>query len=194
MFSSSLLCCLCVLSLLTHSLTLSLSLSLAYTYTHTVPPSIAFCAVGTHMMKPQLRAACLSQLRKAVTTSGAALGVMLHGESLIAYSVNNETPLPLPTSDVVLLAHFVGNSNSLRGRDQNWVPVCLPGFNSRAILQVRDALSLTHTHTHTHTHTLTSLLTHSHRHIFAIYAYSTRRTGRRPFLRDSPRERVWVQV
>ena len=36
---------------------------------------------------------------------------------------------------MVLLAHFVGNSSSLHGQDQNWVPVCLPGFNARALLQ-----------------------------------------------------------
>ncbi len=37
--------------------------------------------------------------------------------------------------DMLLLAHFIGNSPSLLTHDQNWVPICLPTFNSRGYLQ-----------------------------------------------------------
>lgn len=45
------------------------------------------------------------------------------------------TALTLQTQDVQLLCHFVGNATSLRSHDQNWVPICLPIFNSTAFLQ-----------------------------------------------------------
>jgi hypothetical protein len=103
--------------------------------TEITPPSIAFHAVKAFMLDPAIRKELVTRLRSCVDKSGAALGLMLHGESLVAYSINQETPLPLDVGDVLLLSHFVGNSSSLRSQDQNWVPICLPGFNSRAILQ-----------------------------------------------------------
>ena len=61
---------------------------------------------------------------------------------LFEYNATNYfvTVFVFGVSDVVLLAHFVGNTNSLRHHDQNWVPICLPKFNSQAFLQVCDLL------------------------------------------------------
>lgn len=60
------------------------------------------------------------------------LGLLLLDDALIAYQ---PASLHLQTSDLQLLAHFVANSNSLRSHDQNWVPICMPSFNSTAFLQ-----------------------------------------------------------
>jgi hypothetical protein len=49
--------------------------------------------------------------------------------------MNDTQDLVLNVSDVLLLTQFVGNSNSLRSHDQNWVPICLPTFNATAYLQ-----------------------------------------------------------
>lgn len=38
--------------------------------------------------------------------------------------------------DLLLLAHFIANSSSLKTQDQHWVPVCMPGFNEHGYLQV----------------------------------------------------------
>jgi hypothetical protein len=40
-------------------------------------------------------------------------------------------------SDILLLTHFVANSKSLRSNDHNWVPLCMPDFNSTGFLQVQ---------------------------------------------------------
>lgn len=77
----------------------------------------------------------ITLLKQCVNTSGAALGVLIHGDTLLAYVMNETQDLVLNVSDVLLLTHFVGNSNSLRSHDQNWVPVCLPAFNATAYLQ-----------------------------------------------------------
>jgi len=99
------------------------------------PPCIAFDAVQGVAMSATLRADILSRLRSCVSSSGAALGILLHNDALVAYHSNEETELNLRTADVLLLAHFVGNSKSLRSAHQNWVPLCLPHFNASAILQ-----------------------------------------------------------
>jgi hypothetical protein len=39
-------------------------------------------------------------------------------------------------SDMILLAHFVHNSSSLKSHDQNWVPLCLPQLNAGGYIQV----------------------------------------------------------
>eukprot|EP00605_Chrysophyceae_sp_TOSAG23-4_P002094 GSChrysophyteH1.ASY1.ANO1.2317.1 assembled CDS len=103
--------------------------------TEFTPPSIAFHAVPTILLEANARKELIERLHSCVDSSGAALGLMLYRDSLMAYCVNPETPLHLDVSDVLLLSHFVGNSSSLRSRDQNWVPLCLPAFNSSAILQ-----------------------------------------------------------
>jgi hypothetical protein len=86
-------------------------------------------------MSATLRADILGRVRSCVRSSGAALALVLHNDSLVAYHCNEETELNLCTADVLLLAHFVGNSKSLRSSHQNWVPLCLPHFNASAILQ-----------------------------------------------------------
>ena len=100
-----------------------------------VPPCIAFHAVQGFVMDAALRKDVLARLDSCVRSSGAALGILLSGDSLVGYHSNEETALNLTTADMLLLAHFVGNSSSLRSHDQNWVPICLPQFNAGAILQ-----------------------------------------------------------
>jgi hypothetical protein len=39
-------------------------------------------------------------------------------------------------TDIQLLTHFIANSRSLRSNDHNWVPICMPDFNSKGYLQV----------------------------------------------------------
>lgn len=48
----------------------------------------------------------------------------------------NKCDLCTVAPDVLLLTHFVANSKSLRANDHNWVPLCMPDFNSKGFLQV----------------------------------------------------------
>jgi len=65
-----------------------------------------------------------------------SLGLILHEESLVSVCLNGENPsFVLDIPDLLLLTHFVGNSTSLKSHDHNWVPICLPTFNSGAYLQ-----------------------------------------------------------
>ena len=50
--------------------------------------------------------------------------------------VKNISTLLNGQSDILLLSHFVTQSNSLRTNDQHWVPICMPGFNANGYLQV----------------------------------------------------------
>ncbi len=102
--------------------------------TEIVPPCIAFHAVQGFAMDSALRKDVLTRLELCVRSSGAALGVLLCGDALVGYHSNTDTALNLSTLDMLLLAHFVGNSNSLRTHDQNWVPLCFPQFNAGAIM------------------------------------------------------------
>ena len=86
-------------------------------------------------MDSRFRTDVVAALRRCVHSSGAALGMLLKHDSLVAYGTNDDTPFDLDVSDVLLLSHFVGNSSSLRSHDQNWVPICLPNFNAGAIMQ-----------------------------------------------------------
>jgi hypothetical protein len=99
------------------------------------PIGIAFEAVETFSINKDLRDEIKMYLRQCVNNSGAALGVLIHGDTLLVYVMNEAQDLVLNVSDVLLLTHFVGNSNSLRSHDQNWVPICLPSFNATAYLQ-----------------------------------------------------------
>ena len=100
------------------------------------PACIAFTAVNGFVCAPDLRDDITSHLKSCVTNSGAALGIILYGDMLVSYSTNNATlDLELSTEDVLLLSHFVGHSRSLQSQDQNWIPLCLPAFNSQAYLQ-----------------------------------------------------------
>ena len=99
------------------------------------PYCVAFNAVQGFAMEASEREKVNSLMRVCVNSSGAALGMLLHEDSLVSFNVNEENPLELAVDDVHLLAHFVGNSNSLRTHDQNWVPMCLPHFNDGALLQ-----------------------------------------------------------
>jgi len=100
-----------------------------------VPTCIAFEATKGFTMESALRDDLLGGLRECVESSGAALGLLMHDDALLAYSANASTSLALNVADVLLLTHFVGNSSSLRSHDQNWVPLCLPQFNAGAFLQ-----------------------------------------------------------
>jgi len=99
------------------------------------PTCIAFESVKGFAMEKEQRETIHALMRDCVESSGAALGVLLFEDSIISYNMNVATQLALEVSDVLLLTHFVGNSNSLRSHDQNWVPICLPSFNDAAFLQ-----------------------------------------------------------
>lgn len=99
------------------------------------PISIAFDTVKGFSMEKILRTDLLFHLRTCVEKSNTALGLIFYGDSLVVYCLSDEMQLSLTRSDFILLSHFVGNSSSLRSHDQNWVPICLPGFNNNAFLQ-----------------------------------------------------------
>ena len=99
------------------------------------PYCIAFNAVKGFALEESTRGAIRTQLEECVVDSGAAMGMLIHGDALLAYSLNEETSFNLEVDDVLQICHFVGNSNSLRTHDQNWVPLCLPKFNAKAMLQ-----------------------------------------------------------
>lgn len=98
-------------------------------------PCIAYSAVRGMVMDRELRADIMRYVQHCVATSGAASGLLLHEDSIVAYCMNEEAGLVLNVSDLLLLTHFVSNSTSLRTNEHNWVPVCLPTFNSKAYLQ-----------------------------------------------------------
>lgn len=99
------------------------------------PTCIAFESVSGFAMDKEHREQVHALMKDCVDRSGAALGLLLFEDSIISYNMNASTQLNLEVSDVLLLTHFVGNSNSLRSHDQNWVPICLPSFNDSAFLQ-----------------------------------------------------------
>jgi len=99
------------------------------------PLCIAFAAVAGLVCAPDLREDVAAHLRRCVGRSGAALGLLLHGDTLVGYATSAALTLELATEDVVLLARFVGHAKSLHSHDQNWIPLCLPAFNARAYLQ-----------------------------------------------------------
>lgn len=99
-------------------------------------PTIAYSALHSMLMPYELRMDISNSLKQVVHQSGAVLGLILHEESLISYSLNGANPaFVLDIPDLLLLTHFVGNSTSLKSHDHNWVPICLPTFNSGAYLQ-----------------------------------------------------------
>jgi hypothetical protein len=98
-------------------------------------PSVAFHAVKSMYLSMNVRQDMNALLNNCVLQSGAALGILLVGNFLVGYKVNNTMSLSLGTADVLLLTHFVSNSSSLRSHDQNWVPICLPNFSANAYLQ-----------------------------------------------------------
>ena len=99
------------------------------------PACIAFTAVTGLVCAPDLREDVVAHLRRCVGRSGAALGLLLHGDALVGYVTSPSMALELATEDVVLLTRFVGHAKSLHSHDQNWIPLCLPAFNARAYLQ-----------------------------------------------------------
>ncbi len=99
------------------------------------PPPIAFHAVRSTCLPHPLRLSLSSALATCVQESNSALGLVLLGDSLLAYKFNPSMSLALDTADVLLLTHFVSNSNSFKSHDQNWVPICMPNFNANAFLQ-----------------------------------------------------------
>eukprot|EP01035_Chromulina_nebulosa_P020468 gene20468-26558_t len=97
-----------------------------------VSSEIAFTCLKAYQLPYDLRSEITYHLRNCVDNSGSACGLLLHDEELISvYSPN----ITLDTSDYLLLCHFVANATSLSSHDQNWVPICLPNFNSTAYLQ-----------------------------------------------------------
>lgn len=99
------------------------------------PPCVAFNAVNGFICAADLRNELTAHLKDCIASSGAVLGLLLYVDQLLSYSVNTSVDLELQTSDILLLANFVGKSKSLRSNDQNWIPICLPAFNSNAYLQ-----------------------------------------------------------
>jgi vacuolar fusion protein MON1 len=99
------------------------------------PLHIAFTSVHAFVCAEDLRHTVRRFLKKCIESSGSVLGIILYRDRLLTYSTNSSIDLELATSDFLLLANFVGKSNSLRSNDQNWVPICLPGFNPDAYLQ-----------------------------------------------------------
>ena len=99
------------------------------------PPYVAFNAVSGFVCAENLRHDITYALKNCIEVSGAVLGIILQRDRLLSYSTNSSVDLELSTLDVLLLANFVGKSNSLRSNDQNWIPICLPSFNPDAYLQ-----------------------------------------------------------
>lgn len=99
------------------------------------PPYVAFNAINGFVCAENLRHTITYGLKGCLEASGAVIGVILHRDRLLSYSTNSSVDLELSTSDLLLLANFVGKSNSLRSNDQNWIPLCLPGYNPNAYLQ-----------------------------------------------------------
>ena len=99
------------------------------------PPYVAFNAINGFVCIENLRNNITCDLKNCIELSGAVLGVILQRDRLLSYGTNSSVDLELSTSDMLLLANFVGKSNSLRSNDQNWIPICLPSFNPDAYLQ-----------------------------------------------------------
>jgi hypothetical protein len=97
--------------------------------------SIALSALKSLPLAVELRREIVSELSICVAESAAVLGLLIYGEQLIAYSLNTSSGVSIQATDVILLASFMYNSSSLKSHDQNWVPICLPDFNSSAYLQ-----------------------------------------------------------
>ena len=99
------------------------------------PAYVAFGAVTAFVCAEDLRLMIQQALKNCVDISGSVFGVVLFRDQLLTFCTNASTDLELATSDFLLLANFVGNSNSLRSNDQNWVPICFPEFNPDAYVQ-----------------------------------------------------------
>lgn len=99
------------------------------------PPCVAFNAVNGFVCAEDLRRIVTKSLQNRMESSGAVLGMILHKDRLVTYSTNSQFDLELTTADILLIANFVGASNSLRSNDQNWAPICLPNYNPDAYLQ-----------------------------------------------------------
>jgi hypothetical protein len=97
--------------------------------------SIVFGALRSLPLTVDLRSEIASELTACVTESAALIGLLMYGEQLLAYSPNISSGYSIKAADITLLASFVCNSSSLKSHDQNWVPICLPEFNSTAYLQ-----------------------------------------------------------
>jgi vacuolar fusion protein MON1 len=102
---------------------------------NSTPAYVAFRAVTAFVCAEDLRIMIQLALKNCVDVSGSVFGVVLFRDQLLTFSTNATTDLELATSDFLLLANFVGKSNSLRSNDQNWVPICLPEFNPDAYVQ-----------------------------------------------------------
>lgn len=103
--------------------------------TYITPPYVTFESVKHFACKSDLRKEIFSSLKFCVENSGAASGLFLYKDALIAFSPNSDMELPMSTADLVLVTHFVANSASLRSSDQHWIPICLPDFNDKGFLQ-----------------------------------------------------------
>jgi hypothetical protein len=100
------------------------------------PISIAFHAIATTYCDKSLRDDISIHLKTCVDKSGAAMGLVMNEDMLFCAYKNPTLELYLTTADIILLTHFVANSQSLRANDQHWVPLCLPTFNTHGYLQV----------------------------------------------------------
>ena len=103
------------------------------------------------------------------------LGLLLYYESLVAYSIHDDRTLILNIMDILLLTHFISNSTSLKSTEHNWVPLCLPHFNSKAYLQVciyiyKCVYIITYTFMLSYIYTCKYIYIYSYIHIF-IHTY-----------------------
>jgi hypothetical protein len=96
---------------------------------------VEFGALRSYGVNKPLRTDVLLKLQECVSNSGAAIGLLLEHDAIIAYVGNDDIGLELSMDDLQLLVTFVTQSTSLMSHEQNWVPICYPKFNSKAYLQ-----------------------------------------------------------
>jgi hypothetical protein len=97
--------------------------------------SVALTGLETCTMDKSLRETVVQALTAAVMNSGSIAGLLLCGHRLVGYYLDITTGVTISTNDLLLLSHFVAESKALRYHDENWVPICLPDFNSDAFMQ-----------------------------------------------------------
>ena len=98
-------------------------------------PDLAFCAMRSYIVDVAFREKILKSLKDMVIQSNAIACLILAEDRLLGYYIDETLGVELGTRDLILLSHFVLKSPALKYHDQNWVPLCLPNYNSSAFLQ-----------------------------------------------------------
>ena len=130
-----------------------------------VPVPVALHALPSLCVEKSLREDVFGQLKIAVESSKAAMGLLMYEGHVFAIHTNSTIELPIGTGgkristlykfliflillflDAILLTNFITKSTVFKSQDQHWVPICFPGFNAQGYLQayisslkVRDA-------------------------------------------------------